>query len=503
MTLPRGIAPHRVDVELRHIAERLQLAGLLVNGTTASRQVNGITDDSRAVAQGDLFCAWKGTNSDSHDFVPAAERAGAAAAVVERAIEESELPQLIVTDGRRGAATAASVVFGDPVDQLVLAGVTGTNGKTTTAWLVRHLLASDHRAAMIGTLGLWEDDSAPIEGTESLTTPGPVDLAALFRTLVDRGVGGVSMEVSSHALDQGRVHAARFDVAVFTNLTRDHLDYHGTMESYRAAKRSFVLLLRTTGVAVINADDPAWLGLAEQAPRALTFSTDPHTPADIRATNIKLHAQGSDFDLVIDGAKATVQLPLIGDFNVQNALGAAGAAYGLGQNLEHIAGALSSVPQVPGRLERIATRPCPVLRDYAHTPDALERVLSTLRPLVAGRLIVVFGAGGDRDQGKRPLMGEIAQRLADVAIVTSDNPRTEDPDAIIDQIVAGMREGAYERITDRRDAIAHALNVAEADDLVLLAGKGHENYQILGTVKHDFDERVVVRELLQRSGARA
>ena len=505
MTLPRAIAPHRVDVELRHIAEHLQRAGLLVDPPRLNPRVQGVTDDSRAIEQGDLFCAWKGTTSDSHDFVPAAERAGAAAAVVERTISDCALPQIVVRDGRRGAAAAASCVYGEPANKLVLAGVTGTNGKTTTAWLVRHLLSADRRAALIGTLGLWEDTSGPVAGTEALTTPGPVDLAALFRSLLERGVGAVSMEVSSHALDQGRVHAARYDVAIFTNLTRDHLDYHGTLENYLAAKRSFVRLLRENGAAVVNAEDPAWHGLVEEAPRGLTFSANSTIDADVRALDIRLHDQGCDFELVIGGEKAWVRLPLLGDFNVQNALGAAGAAFALGQTVPQIAEALSHVPQVPGRLEKIATRPCPVLRDYAHTPDALERVLDTLRPLVRGRLIVVFGAGGDRDQGKRPLMGEVAQRLSDVAIVTSDNPRTENPETIIDQIAAGMRAGAFERITDRKAAIASALQRSAAGDLVLLAGKGHENYQILGTTKHDFDERVIVRELLerQREGARA
>lgn len=498
MTLPASLAPGRVAVPLEKVADRLEQNGLLVNHTAAQIMVSGITDDSRAVVHGDLFCAWQGTSSDSHSFVPVAERAGAAAAVVERAVQESSLPQLVVSDGRRGAAAAASCVYGEPADQLILAGVTGTNGKTTTSWLIRHLLSAEKPAALIGTLGLWLDARAAVEGTESLTTPGPVDLAALFRTLLDRGVGAAAMEVSSHALDQGRVHAARFDVAVFTNLTRDHLDYHGTVEAYLAAKRSFVRLLRADGAVIVNADDPAWDGLTEQAPRGITYSTDPARNADLRAVNIRLHERGCDFDLVIAGERIPVGLPLLGDFNVQNALAAAAAVFALGAPPRAIAEALAHVPQVPGRLERIATRPCPVLRDYAHTPDALERVLNTLQPLVRGRLVVVFGAGGDRDQGKRPLMGEIAQRLADLPIVTSDNPRTEDPDAIIDQIAAGMRAGHYTRVTDRRAAIKLALDSAQPTDLILLAGKGHENYQIVGTTKHSFDERVIVRDLLER-----
>ena len=497
MTLPRELWPERTAVPLQAVADRLQRVGLLRNGLLPDVEIRGVTDDSRAVASGDLFCAWRGTSSDSHDFVPAAARAGAAAAVVERVVSEVALPQLVVADGRRGAAAAASCIFGDPIDHLVVAGVTGTNGKTTTAWLMRHLLTVREPTALLGTLGLWLDEHGVVPGTESLTTPGPVDLAALFRSLLDRGVDGVAMEVSSHALDQGRVSSARFDVAIFTNLTRDHLDYHGTIERYRAAKRSFVRLLRSDGAAIVNADDPAWEGLREEAPRSLSFSVRANSGADVRALGISLHDRGSDFELAAEGERVPVRLPLLGDFNVQNALGSAAAALALGFAPSEIARALNTVPQVPGRLERIASNPCPVLRDYAHTPDALERVLHTLRPLVSGRLIVVFGAGGDRDQGKRPLMGETAQRLANLPIVTSDNPRTEDPEAIIDQITAGMKPGRFMRVTDRRTAIRMALESADAGDLVLLAGKGHETYQIVGTTKHDFDERVIVRELLR------
>jgi UDP-N-acetylmuramoyl-L-alanyl-D-glutamate--2,6-diaminopimelate ligase len=498
MTMPPSLRPARTRVALRTVADRLERVGLLRRAGAAEVEVQGVTDDSRVVELGDLFCAWRGTTSDSHDYLPAAARAGAAAAVVERVVEEVELPQLVVTDGRRGAAAAASCVYGDPADQLSIAGVTGTNGKTTTAWIMRHLMATRQPTALIGTLGLWLDASAAMEGTESLTTPGPVDLAALLRVLVERGIGGVAMEVSSHALDQGRVAAARFSAAVFTNLTRDHLDYHGTIARYRAAKLLFVKLLRPEGVAIVNADDAAWAGIAEQAAHSLAFSTRAEQKADLTALNITLHEGGSRFDLKTRNARVPVELPLLGDFNVQNALGAAGAALALGLSIEEIAKALAEVPQVPGRLERIAEQPCPVLRDYAHTPDALQRVLTTLRPLVKKRLIVVFGAGGDRDQGKRPLMGDIAQRDADLAIVTSDNPRTEDPDAIIDQITAGMETGRYQRVPDRRMAIRVALETATAGDLILLAGKGHETYQVLGTTKHAFDERVIVRELLER-----
>ncbi len=484
---------------LAEVVSRLREEGLLVAAPGAAHGsdpiLTGITDDSRRVRGGDLFCAWQGTTVDGHIFVSAAEAAGAVAALVERPVEGSGLAQVVVRDGRQAAAIVAALLHGDPAGSLVLAGVTGTNGKTTTVWLLRHLLGGRRRAASLGTLGVVPADGGWSPGVESLTTPGPVELAALLRSLVDDGVGAVAMEVSSHALEQARVHGLRFDAAVFTNLTRDHLDYHGTLEAYLAAKRSLVDLLRADGVAVVNREDPAWDGLGEVAPRALAFALAP--PADIWVEELALGPFGARFRLVAPEGAVPVELPLLGAFNVQNALGAAAAALALGVPLAEIGERLATTPQVPGRLEKIADSPCPVLRDYAHTPDALERVLTALRPLVAGRLIVVFGAGGDRDHGKRPLMGSVAERLADLAIVTSDNPRTEDPEAIVDEIVAGMSRGEYRRVVNRQDAIALALAEAAPGDLVLLAGKGHETYQIVGTEKHPFDELEIVRELLK------
>src|SRR5690606_7842611 len=280
-------------------------------------------------------------------------------------------------------------------------GVTGTNGKTTTVWLLRHLLAAGRPAASLGTLGVVGPDGEPVPGTESLTTPGPVELARTLRELVDRGVRAVAMEISSHALDQGRVSGLRLDAAVFTHLSRDHLDYHRTVEAYREAKLSLTKLLRPGGVVVYNAEDPAWAPLAEVEQRTLTYAMD--APADLRARDLELGAGGARFTLETANGSVAVEPPLLGAFNVQNALAAAGAVHALGMPLADVAERLRTVPQVPGRLERIAETPCPVLRDYAHTPDALERVLTALRPLVRGRLILVFGAGGDRDRGKRPL----------------------------------------------------------------------------------------------------
>jgi UDP-N-acetylmuramoyl-L-alanyl-D-glutamate--2,6-diaminopimelate ligase len=287
------------------------------------------------------------------------------------------------------------------------------------------------------------------------------------------------------------VEGLSFRAAVFTNFTRDHLDYHGTVEEYFNAKARLISLVAPDGLEVVNADDPAWERLRHEH-RRITFGD---RAGDVRARGVVTGAGGARFTLLVPTGSAEVRLPLLGRFNVGNALGVAACAWGMGVPLETIAERLATAPQVPGRMERVAGRPCIVLRDYAHTPDALERALEALRPLTVGRVILVFGAGGDRDRGKRAPMGAIAARGADIAIVTSDNPRTEDPERILDDIEAGMMGRPHERLVDRRRAIARALELARPGDAVLLAGKGHETYQVIGTAKHPFDERVIVREL--------
>jgi UDP-N-acetylmuramoyl-L-alanyl-D-glutamate--2,6-diaminopimelate ligase len=481
-------------MNLAAIAGALRAAGLLVESRGVLPQtVTDIADDSRRITTGGLFLAVRGSALDGHAFIADAASRGAAAVIVEDP-EATTLPALIVRDSRRAAAVAAGAAFGFPADLLRLVGVTGTNGKTTTVNILRHLLHEPNAtAASIGTLGVLVGSRAePLEGGEGLTTPGPVELQRLFRELVRRGVRSVVMEVSSHSLHQRRVEGLSFAAAVFTNLTRDHLDYHQTMEAYFAAKAELVALVQPNGVMAVNADDAVWMSLP-RGPRVVTFGV--REPAIVRAIDVHYTPAGSEWTLEIDGVRAPVRLPLLGDFNVANAAGAAAAAWGLGLPLPEIALRLSNAPQVPGRLEVIGTRPT-VLRDYAHTPDALARALEAVRPFARRRMLVVFGCGGDRDRGKRAPMGRIAAEHADLAIVTSDNPRTEDPERILDDIEAGMPPDRHERFVDRREAIARALSLAEPDDVVVLAGKGHETYQVRGTTKYPFDEQAIVQELM-------
>lgn len=481
-------------LSLAQLVDALRREGELVDVSgPLPERCEDLTDDSRTVRRGSLFVAVRGTVADGHAFLGDAERRGATAVLCERR-EGTALPAILVRHGRRSAAVAATTAFGAPGERLTIAGVTGTNGKTTTVDILRQLLHdAGAPAASIGTLGVLLGDAGEgFPGGGGLTTPGVIELHRVLRRLADRGVRRVAMEVSSHSLDQGRVDGVAFTAAVFTNLSRDHLDYHGTMEAYAAAKARLVAHLAPGGAVVVNADEPAWRNLPG-ASRTVTFAL--HNEADVRATGARRTAGGSAWRLTAGGAGAEVALPLLGDFNVANALAAAACAWALGQPLGDVAARLGRLRQVPGRLERLRERPA-VLRDYAHTPDALARALDAVRPFARGRLVVVFGCGGDRDRGKRPLMGAVAEAGADHVILTSDNPRTEDPERILDDIEAGM-PGArpHQRIEDRRAAIARALAMAGPDDLVLLAGKGHETYQVRGTTSFPFDEREVVAEL--------
>ena len=484
-------------VRTQVIVDALHRAGLLqsVRGALPVSFVT-FTDDSR-MARGDaLFAAVQGSARDGHDFLAQVEAQGATAAIVADA-SRTALPALVVTDTRRAVAVAAAAWYGQPSQALRLVGVTGTNGKTTSASMLRHLLTTAaHPAASIGTLGvLVGSDGRVHPGGGGLTTPGPIELQRVLRGLCDAGVRWVAMEASSHALQQHRLDGLSFDVAVFTNFTRDHLDYHGTMDAYFASKALLLDQVAADGCVVTNADDAAWSNLPPFTQRHFRFSAGAHV-ADVYARRTLFTPVGSSFTLHAPSTDAVkVHLPLLGDFQVENAVGVAAVGIALEMPVADVAARLSTMPQVPGRLERLSTAPA-VLRDYAHTPDALERALQSVRPFARGKVIVVFGAGGDRDRGKRPEMGRVAAALADVCVVTSDNPRTEDPARIIDDIVAGMPIGRAVREEDRRLAIRHAIDIAGADDLVLLAGKGHETYQIRGTTSYPFDEAAIVAELI-------
>jgi UDP-N-acetylmuramoyl-L-alanyl-D-glutamate--2,6-diaminopimelate ligase len=450
--------------------------------------ITRIESDSRRVQPGDLYVALRGERVDGHDFARAAVACGAVAVVVEREVAVNA-PQIIVDDTRRAVSRLAAAFFGQPSHALTIAGVTGTNGKTTTVHLIAAVLdAAGLPCATIGTLGV---NFGAAHADLANTTPLALELQAVLADLRDGGAAAAALEVSSHALALGRVDDVRFAVAVFTNLTRDHLDFHGTFESYARAKRR---LLELAPRSAINLDDAAGRAYRADFPAALTYAID--APADVRPAELELDAGGSRF--AVDGTPVT--LPLRGRFNVYNALAAWAAARALGVPETTIARGLSQAPAVAGRMERIAGPDIEAIVDYAHTPDALENVLRAARETTAGKLVVVFGCGGDRDPGKRAQMGEVAARLADIAIVTSDNPRSEDP-LTIARAVAGTTGARIE--PDRRTAIRAAIESAGPGDTVVVAGKGHETYQIVGDQSLPFDDRAEVRAAFALRGAPA
>jgi UDP-N-acetylmuramoyl-L-alanyl-D-glutamate--2,6-diaminopimelate ligase len=458
----------------------------------ADVEVSGLAYDSRQAAPGTLFFCVSGFERDGHEFAPQAVERGAAALVVQRPLALG-VPELVVDDVRAAMAPAAARFHGDPTARLRVTGITGTNGKTTTAWLVRHLLEwAGTQTGLLGTV------SSVIGGREEpvvRTTPEAIDLQATFAGMLAAGDAACAMEVSSHALDLHRADAIHWAVAVFTNLTQDHLDFHGTMEEYFQAKRR--LFAARPGAAVVNVDDEYGRRLADEFPAAVTFGL--RGDAGWRAIDLHSDLHGSRYRVLAPGGEAELRSPLPGRFNVYNALGALAAVDALGVGLAESAAALERFRAVPGRFEPVQEgQDFAVLVDYAHTPDSLENVLASARELTKGRVIVVFGAGGDRDRTKRPLMGEIAVRLADVVVVTSDNPRSEDPEAIIGDIVSGAG-GEVEVLVDRREAIGRAVELASPGDVVVVAGKGHEQGQEFeGGRKVPFDDVSVVREALAR-----
>jgi UDP-N-acetylmuramoyl-L-alanyl-D-glutamate--2,6-diaminopimelate ligase len=462
-------------------------------------EITDLAYDNRAVSPGTLFFCVPGFTRDGHEFAPDAVARGAAALVVERPLGLG-VPEVQVDDVRAAMATAAARFHGDPTAELAVAGITGTNGKTTSAFLLRGVLeAAGMRCGLLGTV------KSVVAGEERpvvRTTPEAIDLQRTFREMRDGGDAACAMEVSSHALELRRADGIHFAVAVFTNLTQDHLDFHPTMEDYFAAKR-LLFASPLTAARVVNVDDAYGRRLAEEFPEAATFAID--RDADYRAVDVHGGLSGSAFTARTPDGELPVTLSLPGRFNVLNALGAWAAARALGVAPEAIAAALADAAGVPGRFEPVVEgQPFAVLVDYSHTPDSLENALLAARELTDGRVIVVFGAGGDRDRGKRPLMGEAAARLADVALVTSDNPRSEDPEAIIAAILAGATGPAtVEADPDRRASIARAVALAEPGDVVVIAGKGHERGQeFAGGRKEPFDDVAVARDAL-RALARA
>ncbi len=480
-------------MNLQTMMDLLRPHGLVVSAPEVDPVVGGLAVDSRDVTPGAVFFAYAGVVADGHDFVGQAVLRGAGAIVAERRVSTT-IPLVIVTDARAAAEIIATAWYHDPARSLRLFGVTGTNGKTTTTAMVRHLLQHDATVGSIGTLGAWDGVGEAVPSMAgTLTTPGPVDLQRTFRAMVDRGVRTIVMEASSHALDQHRLDRLSLTGAVFTNVTREHLDYHPTMEHYLAAKLRLATLVGPTGVLSVNADDPAWQSLGRD-PRSVTWGR--HGDAAVRLAGLETAPAESVFRIEGRFGTANVTIPQPGEWNVSNALAAAALVLGLGQSLAEVVERLADSPQVPGRMELLATTPCRVFRDYAHTPDAMERLLATLRTITPGRILLVFGCGGNRDRGKRPVMGALAARGADLTILTTDNPRHEDPDRIIDDIVEQMPARSYRRVLDRTEAIATALDIAGPDDTVILAGKGHETYQHIGDIKHPFDEKAIVRALL-------
>jgi UDP-N-acetylmuramoyl-L-alanyl-D-glutamate--2,6-diaminopimelate ligase len=470
----------------------------LLGGDAAGVDITALAYDNRRVAPGALFFCVPGFTRDGHDFAPDAVARGAAALVVTRPLGLG-VPEVVVADVRAAMAVAAARFHGDPTARLPVVGITGTNGKTTTAFLVRSLLEAAGRPC--GLLGTVKSVVAGEEREVVRTTPEAIDLQGTFAEMLAGGDTACAMEVSSHALELRRADGIHFAAAVFTNLTQDHLDFHPDMEAYFQAKR--LLFAAGPGVRIANADDPYGRRLAGEFAGTVTFGID--ADADHRAVDVRAGRAGSEFVVRSpDGAFPTA-VPLPGRFNVANALAAWAAARALGVPPDVLARALPDASVVPGRFQPVDEgQPFAVLVDYAHTPDSLENVLVAARDLARGRVIAVFGAGGDRDRGKRPLMGEIAARLADVAVVTSDNPRSEDPDSILDAIVAGMASGAraqVEREVDRRAAIARAVGLADAGDVVVVAGKGHEQGQeFAGGHKVPFDDVAIARDALRARG---
>ena len=477
------------------------LNGVPLAGAAISQEleISGLSFDTRTLEPGALFVAVEGYRTDGHRFLKEAAEKGAAAVLCEHPPEEQlPCPVLVTGDTRTAAAVAAANWFGRPAEQMTLIGVTGTNGKTTTTCLIKTMLEGALPGAKVGLIGTNRNLVGGVELPAGRTTPDAYELQALLRVMADAGCTHVVMEVSSHALALHRVDGIRFSAGVFTNLTQDHLDFHKTMEAYRDAKG---LLFRQCELAILNLDDEAGRYYRDTVSCPMFTYSENKDEADLTAKHIRLFPDFVEFEAVVKGDLTRIHLPIPGGFTIYNALAAIACGVSLGLKLEHIAAALRCVEGVKGRIEVVPTPTAyTVLIDYAHTPNALENILVTAREFTAGRLICLFGCGGDRDRSKRAVMGRIAENLADVCIVTSDNPRTEEPETIIADILSGMEAPDGETLVvepDRRKAIRAGLSMAKAGDVLVLAGKGHETYQEIDGVKHHLDEREEVADFFR------
>jgi UDP-N-acetylmuramoyl-L-alanyl-D-glutamate--2,6-diaminopimelate ligase len=479
-----------------------------IRGTGAPREITGLAYDSRTVKPGELFFCLRGTEHDGHQFAGAALAAGAAAVVVDHDLTlEPDPPVIRVADTRRTMAVVAARYYDGPSRRMQVIGITGTNGKTTTTYFTASVFEkAGYPSGVIGTLGYRLGDEWH---SAEMTTPESPDLQRYLRHMVDTGVRCVAMEVSSHALDLDRVLGTEFQTVVFTNLGHDHLDFHGTLERYREAKERLFLngsedpvSFGKGRIAVVNRDDATGRGILEKTPLpTVTYAIDKE--ADVRAEAIHLEPDSTRMTLRFPDGAFPVELKMPGRVNIYNALAAAATAAASLISPEKIVEGLEALTHVPGRLESIRCgQPFGVLVDYAHNPPALGRLLSGVREMTAGRLIVVFGCGGDRDRAKRPEMAKLAARFADLILVTSDNPRTEDPLSIIKDIERGFEpDAAYIVVPDRAEAIRRGIDEAREGDAVVIAGKGHEDYQILGQTRIHFDDREVARQHLEKTWA--
>jgi UDP-N-acetylmuramoyl-L-alanyl-D-glutamate--2,6-diaminopimelate ligase len=460
--------------------------GLEIDDKLKDVEIKNIAYDSRKVEEGSLFVAVKGFKSDGHAYIENAFEKGAVLAVGE---EDRDCDRYVkVESARKFLAASSAAFYNNPAKDLKIVGITGTNGKTTISYLIKQILElKGCKCALIGTNQIMIGDEAyPSERT----TPESRELQELFAKMRDAKVEYVIMEVSSHSLELDRVYGIEFETAVFTNLTQDHLDFHKTMENYAAAKAK---LFKMSKSAVINADDIYSHVMLESAVNTITYSIE--NESDLKAENIRFSPRGVIFDAGFKGVSQLMRLGIPGRFSVYNALGAIGAALALGLGLDDAQKGLILARGVKGRLEVVPTATdYTIIIDYAHTPDGLENVISAVKGFAEGRVITLFGCGGDRDRGKRPIMGEIAERLSDIAIVTSDNPRSEEPKAIIDEILTGMKGDNHIVVENRKEAIQKAISIAQKGDIVILAGKGHETYQILKNETIHFDEREIVKE---------